>query len=333
MAATTITEVPPAVQAFYDRNLLERAVPAEVHGRYGQLRPIRTRSGNQIKFRKFSSLAVATTPLTEGVTPSGSQLAITDILATLAQYGDFVTLSDFVQLTNQDPVLTEAGEVLGEQAGLTIDTLRRDVLVAGTNVMYSNGSARNTLNTPLAAGTLKTAIRTMDRQNAKRVRRMLSAGPGIGTVPIRAAFIAVAHPDTVAVLEGVSGYVPVNEYSSAMEAIPDEVGSYRHIRFVMTTNAKVFIDSGAAVGGDGQISTGASNNDVYATLVFGQNAYGIVPLQGNAMKKIVKALGSAGTADPLNQRATAGWKATTTTRILQELFMLRIEHTNPSALT
>jgi len=330
---TTITEVPPAVQAFYDRNLLERAVPAEVHGRYGQLRPIKTRNGNQIKFRKYSALAAATTPLTEGVTPSGSQLSITDITATLAQFGDFVTLSDFVQLTNQDPVLTEAGEVLGEQAGLTIDTLRRDVLVAGTNVMYTNGSARNTLNTPLAAGTLKMAIRALDRQVGKRIRKMLKAGPGIGTVPIRPAFIAVVHPDTVAVLEGISGYVPVSEYSAAMDAMEDEVGAYRHIRFVMSTNAKVFADSGAAISTDGQITTTGTNNDVYATLVFAANAYGIVPLSGNALKNIIKALGSAGTADPLDQRATSGWKATTTTKILNDLWMLRIEHTNPITLT
>ena len=119
MATTTITQVPPGVQAFYDRNLLARAQPAEVHGRYGQKRPIATRNGNQIKFRRYSQLAVASTPLTEGVTPAGSSLAVTDLTATLAQYGDFITLSDMVSMTNQDAVVTEATDVLGDQAGTT----------------------------------------------------------------------------------------------------------------------------------------------------------------------------------------------------------------------
>jgi N4-gp56 family major capsid protein len=75
------------------------------------------------------------------------------------------------------------------------------------------------------------------------------------------------------------------------------------------------------------------NNDVYATLIFGANAYGVCPLAGNAMENIIKPLGSSGSADPLNQRATSGWKAITTTKILNDAWMIRIEHTNPNALT
>jgi N4-gp56 family major capsid protein len=120
-----------------------------VHGRFGQVRPIKTRSGNQIKFRRYESLPPATTALTEGVTPAGNSLTVTDVTATLAQYGDFLTVSDMVDLTNQDPVLTEAGTVLGEQGGVTVDIVRRDVLVAGTNVIYSNGTTRAGLTNPL----------------------------------------------------------------------------------------------------------------------------------------------------------------------------------------
>src|SRR3954465_2965453 len=158
MPTMTLAQVPPAIQAFYDRNLLDRAIPADVHGRFGQVRPIQTRSGNQIKFRRYESLNAATTPLVEGVTPAGSQITTTDVTATLAQYGDYVNITDMVDLTNQDAVLTEAGMVLGEQAGTTIDQIRRDVLVAGTNVIYTNGSARNTLNTVISSVALRTAI-------------------------------------------------------------------------------------------------------------------------------------------------------------------------------
>jgi N4-gp56 family major capsid protein len=329
----TTSNLPPAIQAYYDRNLLERAVPADVHGRFGQVRPIKMRSGNQIKFRRYEALPLATTALTEGATPAGKDLTVTDVTATLAQYGDFVTVTDMVDMTNQDPVLTEAGTVLGEQGGTTVDAVRRDVLVAGTNVIYSNGTTRAGLKAPLDHIALRTAIRALNRQNAKFVRDMVSATNGVGTQPIRAAYIGLVHPDTEAVLEAITGYIPVSSYSSAMKAEDDEVGAYRNIRFFRSTNCKVWPNVGLAVGTDGQISTGGVNNDVYATLIIGANAYGVCPLAGQAMQNIVKPLGSSGTADPLNQRATSGWKATTTTKILNDAWMIRLEHTNPNTLT
>jgi N4-gp56 family major capsid protein len=329
----TISNLPPAIQAYYDRNLLERAVPADVHGRFGQVRPIKLRSGNQIKFRRYEALPLVTTPLTEGATPAGNDLTVTDVTATLGQYGSFVTLSDMVDLTNQDPVLTEAGTVLGEQGGTTVDAVRRDVLVAGTNVIYSNGTTRAGLKAPLDHIALRTAIRALNRQNAKFVRDMVSATNGVGTQPIRAAYIGLVHPDTEAVLEAITGYIPVSSYSSAMKAEDDEVGAYRNVRFFRSTNCKVWPNVGLAIGTDGQISTGGVNNDVYATLIIGANAYGVCPLAGQAMQNIVKPLGSSGTADPLNQRATSGWKAITTTKILNDAWMIRIEHTNPATLT
>lgn len=325
--------LPPAIQAYYDRNLLERAVPADVHGRFGQVRPIKMRSGNQIKFRRYEALPLVTTALTEGATPAGNDLTVTDVTATLAQYGSFVTVTDMVDMTNQDPVLTEAGTVLGEQGGTTVDAVRRDVLVAGTNVIYSNGTTRAGLKSPLDHIALRTALRALNRQNAKFVREMISATNSVGTQPIRAAYIGLVHPDTEAVLEAITGYIPVSSYSSAMKAEDDEVGAYRNIRFFRSTNCKVWPNTGLAVGTDGQISTGGVNNDVYATLIIGANAYGVCPLAGQAMQNIVKPLGSSGTADPLNQRATSGWKATTTTKILNDAWMVRIEHTNPNTLT
>src|SRR5258708_8294726 len=131
-----------ALEAYYDRNLLDRAIPADVHGRFGQVRPLQTRSGNQIKFRRYEALTPNTAPLVEGVTPSGNQLTLTDVTATLSQFGDFVNVTDMVDLTNQDAVLTEVGMALGEEAGTVVDQVRRDVLVAGTNAIFTNGTTR-----------------------------------------------------------------------------------------------------------------------------------------------------------------------------------------------
>lgn len=334
MATTTLVQIPPGTQHFYDRNLLTRAVPNDIHGRWGQKRPLKMRSGNQIKFRRYDALAINATPLVEGVTPSGQAIAISEPTATLAQYGGFVTVSDMVDMTNQDPVLTEFGMVLGEQAGTTVDIIRRDVLVAGTNVIYTNGSARNTLNTVLNTVALRTAIRFLNRQNAKFVRsKGINASTGVGTKAVRPSFIGLVHPDTEAQLEQMTGYLAVSDYSSAMSAEEDEIGSYRNIRFFGSTNAKVFINAGLAVGTDGMISTGAANNDVYATLIIAADAYGVVDLGGGGIQNIIKQLGSSGTADPLNQRATSGWKVTTTTAILNQAWMTRIEHTNLTSLT
>ena len=330
MATTTTTQIPPATQAYYDKQLLARAIPYLLYALFGQQRPIKTRNGDQIKFRKYSALAVATTPLTEGVTPAGSQLSKTDITATLAQYGDFVTLSDVVQWVNQDPVLNEAAKILGEQAAETIDEILRDILVAGTNVVYSNGAARNAVNTPLSAGVLKTAIRALNRQNAKMVREQLNASTGIGTTPIRPAYIGIVGPDGQADLEGITGYKSVEEYAQQGNIMEGEIGAFKNIRFVMTTKQKVWADAGAAKGT--MISTTGTLADVYATLIIAKDAYGVVPLAGHNLENIMKPLGSSGAADPLNQRGTSGWKAMFTAKILQELWMVRIEHAATDAL-
>lgn len=323
MAQSGLAQVPPGVAAFYDRNLLERAQPADVHGRFGQKRPIAQRNGNQIKFRRYSQLAVATTPLTEGVTPTGSQLAVTDVTATLAQYGDFIQLSDMVSMTNQDPVVTEATDVLGDQAGTTIDQIRRDVLVAGTNVAYANGAAtRLATLTKIAAADLDKAIRFLKNQNAKFIKMGMSGSDKVGSGAIRKAYIALVHPDVEYDLEQITGYRAVSDYGSQEGVIEDEIGAYKNIRFVTSTNCKVFADATTVLTAGFK---GTTKNDVYATLIFADNAYGICPLTGQAMNTYVKALGSAGTADPLDQRSTVGWKATTTTQILNQSWLIRLE--------
>jgi N4-gp56 family major capsid protein len=63
-------------------------------------------------------------------------------------------------------------------------------------------------------------------------------------------------------------------------------------------------------------------------MLFGANAYGITDIEGMGLEHIVKQRGSAGSADPLNQRSTVGWKATKTAERLVEEYMLRFEHSS-----
>ena len=94
------------------------------------------------------------------------------------------------------------------------------------------------------------------------------------------------------------------------------------------TQAKVYADAGSAATGVGGVavkSTTGTSADVYLSLIFAMNAFGIVPLRGNAIKTFLKPRGSSGIADPLDQVGTLGWKAKTTQVILNDNFMTRIE--------
>lgn len=316
------TNIPAEVSAFYDRTLLERVMPLLVHLRWGQVRDIPNKAGTKvIKFRRYANLAAATTPLTEGVTPAGKQLSVTDITATVAQYGDYITTTDVLSYESEDAILMEAAEIMGDQAGDTLDQLTRDILAAGTGVVYS-GSA-NTQTSDVAAGdvitlaNLDTVIATLKDNNTKKITRMITASTGIGTTPILPAYVAIVHPVIAVKIKALavaSGqWVGVNKYPSQSGVMEGEIGSYEDIRFIETNNAKV------------KTGQGTSNIDVYCTLIFGANAYGITRVSGEAMKNIVKPLGSAGSADPLDQRATSGWKATFVAKILNEDFIQRVE--------
>jgi len=144
MAQTDTTVIDPGVANFHDRRLLRKAFPRLIHSLCAQTRDLPANDSTVIKFRRYSLLTAATTPLTEGVTPSGSQLSKTDISATLLQYGDYITLTDKLTFSTTDPVLTEANSVLAQQAGNTLDQLTRDVIVAGTTIQYASTAAART---------------------------------------------------------------------------------------------------------------------------------------------------------------------------------------------
>lgn len=322
MSNTTTTQIPAEVSAFYDRTLLDRALPLLTHLKWAQVRDLPKQAGTKvIKFRRYTNLTAATTPLQEGVTPVADQLSSTEITATVAQYGAYTQVTDVLTYQSEDPILMEAAELQGDQSGDTLDQLVRDVLCAGTGVVYS-GTA-NVQTSDVAAGdvitlaNLDTVIATLKANKAKKMTTQINVSTGYNSSPIRPCFIALVSPvigvkiRTLAV--AANTWTPVEKYASQMGVMEGEIGSYQDLRFVETTNAKV--------------KTGAGTGliDVYCTLVLAQNAYGITRVSGEAMKNIVKPLGSAGTADPLDQRATSGWKATFVAKILNEDFIQRVE--------
>lgn len=314
MSDTTTTQVPAAVNVFYDRSLLKAARPLLVHLRWAQVRDLPRNQSGAIRFRRYDLLTAATTALSEGITPSGSQLSITNVDATVAQYGDFVTLTDYLQFTTLDPILTETADLLGQQAGNTLDQIARDVMVAGSTIQYaSTSTSTNTVSSSmkLTRQEVREAVRTLQGNDARKITRMMNATDGFNTSPINAAFIGIISHSTLYDLKNETGWIPVDEYANPKDAMEGEVGALDDVRFVMTTNAA---------------TTTGSLTTVHLTLILGAEYYGISRISGEAMKNIVKPLGSAGTADPLDQRATSGWKATFVAKRLNENFAVRIEH-------
>lgn len=315
---TTRTEIPAEVSAFYNRTLLEKAVPLFVHLNWAQVRDIPANSGTDtIAFRRYGLLVAQTTPLEEGVTPAGKKLSTTNLSAQVAYYGDFVTITDKVQIETIDPILVEAADVLGEQSGDSLDQIARNVMVATTTVQYASTATQRSEITSVMKLTrteVKEMVRTLKNNLAKPISSMIDASTGFNTSPVRRSFVGIVHVNTVSDLEDQTGWLPVENYANKSDLMPGEVGTLSGVRFCETTQAKVYADAG-----NGGI-------DVYATLIFGANAYAISRIAGHTLENIVKPIGSSGALDPLNQRGTSGWKATFVCKILNAAWIGVIEH-------
>lgn len=291
------------MKTYYDRVLLTRTVPKLVHTKFGQHKRIPEHGGRIIEFRKFSSLAVATTPLSEGVLfASLKDLTVTATTATVAQYGDAVGFSDIVSTTTIDPLLEEASEILGEQAGETIDEITREVIAAGTTVQYANTkTARNTIT---ASDTITPAdvLRMALQMELNRARK------------IDGAWQAITHPRVIFDLMRSQEWRDAQNYHRSGRIFTGEVGELYGVRFWTSDKAKFFADAGSP-----------GTVDVYTVIVIGQEAFGVVDLSGHNLKTVFQPLGSAGSADPLAVNSTMGWKVVFGVKRLQEAFMLRYE--------
>lgn len=299
---TTAEGMNVEMKTFYDRTLIENAEPELVHDQWAQTRDIPQNGGKTIEFRKYDQLPKALTPLTEGVTPEGQEMKVTKLEATVKQYGGFVAMSDLLILTAIDNNIVEASELIGSQAGRTLDTISREVMNAGTNVQYAEGQVTSraaiTSDMKLTVKAVKMAVRFLKKQNAKR---------------INGYFYGIINPDCSFDLTEDEKFVEVVKYKTPEKIYNGEIGAIEGVRFVETTEAKIFAGAGA------------SGIDVYSTLILAANAYATTKIKGGGLETIIKQLGSAGTADPLDQRATVGWKALKVTEILSQQYMVRIE--------
>ena len=294
-------------KTFYERALLERLLPQLNFYKDAQKKKLPKNQGRTMNFRKFNSLTAPSASLTEGVTPDGNDLNVTTVTATVAQEGDFVLISDLIQMTGIDPVLTETSELLGEEAGVVVDNRIQTAISGGTNVYFAGGATTRagleTANTKhLTADEIKKIVRKLKNANAKRF------SDGYYHMQI--------DPDIAYDLMSDSAWVDVSKYSKPEQMAKGELGKMHGMKFFETTNLSI-VDS----------SAGSSKIPVHIAYAYGKDSYACIDLEGGAGKPeiIVKPNGSAGSADPLDQRASAGWKNCFTAVITQPLALVRVE--------
>ncbi|MBE6582066.1 MAG: N4-gp56 family major capsid protein [Ruminococcaceae bacterium] len=271
------------MKTFYDMTLIDEASANLVHDQFGQKRPIPANGGKTIEFRKFSSLPKATTAITEGVTPAGNKLNVTTITATVAQYGDYITQSDVLELTALDNTILEATKLLGKQAGSTLDTIVRDKIHSeNKSIFYASKSDGTEVDS-------RAALDDTCALTVKEIQAAVAFLRGQNAPTINGKYVAIIHPYVAYDLMRDPEWINAHKYANPTNLYEGEIGEVGGVRFVQTTEAKIH-DGG-----------------VFSTLVFGENAYGVTEISGGGLQTIVKQKGSAGTADPLDQRSSVGY--------------------------
>ena len=338
------------MKTFYEDTLIDNAEPKLVHDQFGDKYPIPKNNGKTIEFRKYAALPKALTPLTEGVTPTGNNLSVSTKEATINQFGDYIKLSDMLQLTTIDDNVVQSTKLLGSQSGRTLDTITREIVNAGTNVIYADKADGSevlsrkalTLDSELTVDTIFRAVAQLKSMNADGI----SGGE----------FVAIIHPFVSYALMRSDDWVSIHQYKNPENIYQGEIGTIGGVRFVESTEAKIFAEDGCpefyALTKDTKFVAGKTyytkSSEIYSaasvtpgnsvtadtyyekhytaifsTLVIGAHAYAVTDVTGGGLEHIIKQLGYGD--DPLNQRSSVGWKATKTAEILSDEYMVRIE--------
>lgn len=294
---TTQSSMSPTMKTFYNQTLLENAREKMVFTQFGEKTPLK---GNKIEWRKFNTFAKALTPLQEGVVPSGQTFGMTAIEAETTQHGDFVAVTDRLELESFDNVIFGASEEMGGAEGETYDTLTRNILVAGNSVQYCpNGETEVTKRSDIT----KACVLTPDMVHKAQVWLKKNKAPTID-----GSYVAIIHPSVAYDLRKSEEWKEFHKYADVTPIFNGEIGKLHNVRFIESNNAKIWKDSGTAV---------------YATLFMGAKAFGILEPQGEGMEMIVKTKEQIG--GPLNQWSTIGYKFCHGAKILYQERLLRVE--------
>lgn len=323
MPITAYGDISQRTAAWAATEMLSHAEPILVLSKFGQSKPLPKNKADTVKFRRPVPFATITVPLTEGVTPTSQQMAYEDVTVQIKQWGAWTEITDYVNDLSEDPVLSDASMLCGEQAAETVEYETWGAIRAGTNVFYANGSARNAVNSVYTLAKQRAVTRSLKANRAKKVTSMVGGSPNYSTEPVDAAFIGFAHTDLEADIRDMQGFVPTEKYGT-MKALPYEIGKVEDVRYVLSPVLDSFADAGGAT--STMISTTGTNADVYPIVIVGKEAYGLIPLKGaGAMTPKVLNPDTPRGGDPLGQRGSVGWKAYYVAKVLNETWMARVE--------
>lgn len=299
MALTTTGTLSSVVKAYYDKRFLMRATAEFVYKQLGKVGTVPKGEGKTVVWNRYTNPSAKTTALTEGTDPTPSGLSATLVSATISQYGNFEQVTDILSLTSIDNSISSAVDLLAYEAALSIDTVIRNIAVAGTAVNYASGVANRTSIAATNVATIadvRKAVRTLKGQNAK---------PQSG-----GTYMAVIHPDVEYDLQGDSNWVAAVQYTNmGVDRIYNgEVGKLYGVRFLNTTQAPILTNSGSA------------GVEVYQSMFFGQEAFGVSELQG-----LSTFVDSPSPRSALRLYSDVGWKSGFCAKILNDNFMVRLE--------
>lgn len=295
MVTTETSTVSAEMKVFYDTTLMHAAAPHLVHEQFAVKEPIPAGKGKTIEFRRMDSLPKVTQPLTEGITPTGRSIKIVPITATVEQYGDYVEHSDMFDLTNVDNTVAETVKAQGRQAGLTRDTVARNSYAETTNVNFC----------AKVVGGVETEITSRDKLTldckltVKEIQKGVAKMKANNIEPCEGnTYVLILHPYISFDLKNDPRFEEWHKYTDAKALFNGEIGKIDNCRIVESTEALI---------------TKTENVDpaglaVYHCFMLGRGAIGMSDIGGKGIETIIKQVGSSGTADPLNQRGTVGWK-------------------------
>ena len=270
----------------YSKTLIDVAGPKLIHEQFGDDKPLPENHGKKTSFRRYGPLVKADKPLVEGVAPNGQKLVVSEITATINQYGDFIPLTDVLQLTSIDNNIVQAVKLLGKQAGATMDTVVRDAINAGTNVGYAS-SWSGTTETPHAARyqlDMNAKLTVLECEKAYNELSRVDA-PTFDD----GYYVAIVHPDAVFDLRRDPEWIDAHKYAQPRELYKGEIGEIAGFRFVKSTQAKIW--KGANLAGSTRNLTISSNVSSSKTISVSQTLtadelVGRLVLIGNIRTKI-----------------------------------------------
>ena len=299
---TGSTGLTPGMQTYYNRELLRTFEPELVHLQFGDEHRMPENSGLVMNMRKIIPLETNTKALNEGEPGESVMLTETEVTVKLEQYGEYARCTDKLDLSHLDMNILRKTKLFGDAGARSIDAVVREELATCTNVIYANGK------------TSRSALTAEDKLSCKELRKAVRKLKKAHAQTFGGYYIAIMGPDTFYDLQDDETFVAVSRYQDKEAVYQGEIGRLFGCRIVETTEAKIF--EGAGSGGA----------DVASVIVLGQYAYGYTSFKGAKPRVIVKPAGSAGTADPLEQISTVGWKMDGFgVKLLQPEYAVRIE--------